>query len=83
MRTVIAVRDEGRDYTRHMIHSSFIGEGEEVTNAVADILAHFGMVGFDGAFTPLRSGDVKPISEFIEQLADAMVTIGDTLIAGR
>ncbi|WP_040835918.1 TetR/AcrR family transcriptional regulator [Nocardia brevicatena] len=83
MRTVTAVRDEGRDYMRHMIRSSFISEGEEVANVVADILAHFGMAGFDGAFVSLQSGDGKPISEFMEQLADAMVAIGDTHIAGH
>ncbi|WP_433412454.1 hypothetical protein ACQP1V_25685 [Microtetraspora malaysiensis] len=83
MRTVIAVRDEGRDHMRHMIRSSFIGEGEDAANTVADALAHFGMAGFDGAVVSLQSEDGKPISEFMEQLADAMVAIGEALIAGR
>ncbi|MER7209255.1 TetR/AcrR family transcriptional regulator [Streptosporangium sp. NPDC000239] len=81
LRTVIAVRDEGRDYMRHMIRSSFLSEGEEAANTVADALAHFGMAGFDGAFVSLQSEDGKPISEFMEQLADAMTAIGEALIA--
>ncbi|MFF4414469.1 TetR/AcrR family transcriptional regulator [Streptosporangium sp. NPDC001559] len=83
LRTVIAVRDEGRDYMRHMVRSSFLSEGEEAANAVADALAHFGMAGFDGAFVSLQSEDGKPISEFMEQLADAMTAIGEALIARR
>ncbi|MFI7538607.1 TetR/AcrR family transcriptional regulator [Streptosporangium sp. NPDC049376] len=81
LRTVIAVRDEGRDYMRHMIRSSFLSEGEEAADTVADALAHFGMAGFDGAFVSLQSEDGKPISEFMEQLADAMTAIGEALIA--
>ncbi|MEU1392856.1 MULTISPECIES: hypothetical protein [unclassified Nonomuraea] len=50
---------------------------------VADALAHFGMAGFDGAFVSLQSGDGKPIQEFMEQLADALAGIGESLIAGR
>ncbi|MGI5489774.1 hypothetical protein [Microtetraspora malaysiensis] len=133
MRTVIAVREEGRDHMRHMIRSSFMSEGEDAANTVADALAHLGMAGFDGAFVSLQSEDGKPISEFVtpplpegsgfslpsaevgdgqalpvsnnrtisrkrfpcrvnlavpsldlmEQLADAMVAIGEALIAGR
>ncbi|MFI7694493.1 hypothetical protein ACIBQ6_35890 [Nonomuraea sp. NPDC049655] len=45
--------------------------------------AHFGTAGFDGAFVSLQSGDGKPIAEFMEQLADALVAIGESLIAGR
>jgi len=83
LRTVIMVRDEGRDYMRHMIRSSFIGAGEEAADAVADALAHFGMAGFDGAFVSLQSNDGKPISEFMEQLTDAMVAVGEALLARR
>ncbi|GLK08888.1 TetR/AcrR family transcriptional regulator [Streptosporangium carneum] len=83
LRTVIEVRDEGRDYMRHMIRSSFASEGEDVANTVADALAHFGMAGFDGAFVSLQSRDGKPISEFMERLADAMAAIGEALVAAR
>ncbi|MGW2158526.1 TetR/AcrR family transcriptional regulator [Nonomuraea sp. NPDC001699] len=81
--TVIEVREEGRDLMRHMIRSSFAGEGEDAANAVADALAHFGMAGFDGAFVSLQSGDGKPIAEFMEQLADAIVAMGQALLPGR
>ncbi|GAA3069608.1 TetR/AcrR family transcriptional regulator [Streptosporangium carneum] len=83
LRTVIEVRDEGRDYMRHMIRSSFASEGEDVANTVADALAHFGMAGFDGAFVSLQSRDGKPISEFMERLADAMAAIAEALVAAR
>ncbi|GII86958.1 hypothetical protein Ssi03_49480 [Sphaerisporangium siamense] len=82
-RTVSAVRDEGRDYMRHMIRSSFMSEGEDAANAVADALGHFGMAGFDGAFVSLQSEDGKPIAEFMDQLADAMVALGAALLARR
>jgi AcrR family transcriptional regulator len=83
MRTVIAVRDEGRAYMRHMIRSSFLAEGEDAADAAADALAHFGMALFDGAFVSLQSEDGKPIAEFMDELADAMVVIGEALIAQR
>ncbi|MFF4667092.1 TetR/AcrR family transcriptional regulator [Streptomyces sp. NPDC001282] len=83
LRTVITVRDEGRDYMRHMIRSSFIGEGEDAANTVADALAHFGMAGFDGAFVSLQSEDGKPISEYMRELTDAMTALGEALIAPR
>jgi AcrR family transcriptional regulator len=79
--TVVAVRDEGRDYMRHMIRSSFLSEGEETADAVAEALAHFGMAGFDGAFVSLQSEDGKPIADFMDQLTDAMVAIGEGIAA--
>lgn len=35
LRTVITVRDEGRAYMRHMIHSSFLSAGEDTASRVA------------------------------------------------
>jgi hypothetical protein len=81
MRTVVDVRDEGRDYMRHMIYTSFLPLGEEAATVVAEELAHFGMAVFDGAFVSVQSGDRKPIAEFMEQLTDAMVAIGEARIA--
>jgi AcrR family transcriptional regulator len=83
MQTVIAVRDEGRDYMRHMIRSAFLSEGEEAATAVAQALAHFGMAGFDGAFVSLQSADGKPILEFMNELTEAMVAIGEGVVAGH
>jgi len=83
MQTVIAVRDEGRDYMRHMIRSSFLSEGEDAATAVAEALAHFGMAGFDGAFVSLQSEDGKPILEFMDELTEAMVAIGEGIVAGH
>lgn len=81
MQTVIKVRDEGRDYMRVMIKSAFATEGDAVATAVADELAHFGMVGFDGAFISLQSGDGKPMAEYMAQLTDAMVALGEASAA--
>ncbi|MBN9425547.1 MAG: TetR/AcrR family transcriptional regulator [Burkholderiales bacterium] len=81
MQTVIEVRTEGRDYMRHMIRSSFCGEGEAVASAVADEMAHFGMVGFDGAFVSLQSGDGKSMAGYMAQLTDAMVALGEAKMA--
>lgn len=81
MRTVQEVRDEGRDYMRHMIYSSFLSAGPGAAAAVADALAHFGMAGFDGAFVSLQSGDRKPMAEYMNELTDAMVAIGEAKIA--
>lgn len=81
MQTVVKVRDEGRDYMRVMIKSAFAAEGDAVATAVADELAHFGMVGFDGAFISLQSGDGKPMAEYMAQLTDAMVALGEASAA--
>lgn len=81
MQTVIEVRNEGRDYMRHMIRSSFCAEGAAVAAAVAEELAHFGMVGFDGAFVSLQSGDGKSMAGYMAQLTDAMVALGEAKAA--
>ena len=77
MQTVIDVRTEGRELMRDMIRSAFLSEGEEIATAVADELAHFGMVGFDGAFVSLQTKDGKPMAEFMRQLTDAICAIGE------
>ncbi|MEZ7006264.1 TetR/AcrR family transcriptional regulator [Streptomyces sp. AD55] len=83
LRTVITVRDEGRAYMRHMIRSSFAGEGEEAADTVADALAHFGMAGFDGAFVSFQSEDGKPVGDYMRELADALAALGGALLAAR
>lgn len=83
LRTVQAVRDEGRVYMQHMIRSAFAGEGEAAADLVADALAHFCMGGFDGAFVSFQSADGKPLSQFMEELADATVALGESLLAAR
>lgn len=81
MRTVKEMRDEGRDYMRHMIYSSFLPAGTGAATAAAEALAHFGMALFDGAFVSLQSGDRKPMAEYMTELTDAMVAIGEARIA--
>jgi hypothetical protein len=50
----IEVRNEGRNYMREMIRASFSVGRKEVAATVADELAHFSMLRFDGAFVSVR-----------------------------
>lgn len=81
LQTVVRVRTEGRDYMRSMIASAFRGEGEDVAARVAEELGHFGMVGFDGAFVSIQSGDQRPMRGHMDQLAQAMALMGEAVIA--
>lgn len=81
MRTVITVRDEGRDHMRRMIYLAFLPEGESAAGAVADELAHLGMAGFDGFTVSLQSGDRKPMGEYTRQLADALASLGEATVS--
>ncbi|WP_370416954.1 TetR/AcrR family transcriptional regulator [Streptomyces fradiae] len=83
LQTVISVREEGRAYMAHMIRSSFAGAGEETADQVANALAAFGMAGYDGAFVALQSeGGGRPVSEWMDQLADALAALGEAIVAG-
>lgn len=81
METVIQVRTDGRDYMRVMIASAFCEEGEELASCIAEGLAHFGMVGFDGAFVSVQTGDQRSMHQHMEQLTQAMVLMGETIIS--
>ncbi|WP_263247436.1 TetR/AcrR family transcriptional regulator [Saccharopolyspora rosea] len=81
LQTIIDVRNEGRDYMRHMIHSSFSVAGEDVASAIADELAHFAMAAFDGTFVSLQSADGKSGGELMRLLGDAMAAIGEARVA--
>jgi len=81
MQIVVEVRNEGRNYMREMIRNAFSEMGETVASEVADALAHFGMLGFDGAFISLQSGDNKTMKAHMEQLTDAMIALGEARAA--
>ncbi|MFC5214125.1 TetR/AcrR family transcriptional regulator [Streptomyces coerulescens] len=81
LQTVIAVRDEGRAYMAHMIRSSFQSVGEETADKIAETLAPFGMAGYDGAFVALQSEGGRPVSAWMDQLADSMAALGEAIIA--
>jgi AcrR family transcriptional regulator len=83
MQTVIEVRNEGRDYMREMIRNALSIEGKTVTAAVAEDLAYFGMVGFDGAFVSLQSGDARTMARHMEQLTDALIALVEAQAASR
>jgi AcrR family transcriptional regulator len=77
MQTVIQVRNEGRDYMREMIRNAFSAEGEAAAAAVAEELAYFGMLGFDGAFVSLQSGDNRSMDLHMAQLTNALFALGE------
>ncbi|MBB3181671.1 TetR/AcrR family transcriptional regulator [Variovorax sp. Sphag1AA] len=81
MQTVMQVRAEGRDYMRLMIASAFSGEGEETAAHVGEQLEHFGMVGFDGSFVSIQTGDRRTMHQHMEQLTQAMALIGEAAVA--
>jgi AcrR family transcriptional regulator len=82
MQIVIEVRNEGRNYMREMVRNAFSELGEALASDVADELAHFGMLGFDGAFISLQSGDNRSMAKHMEQLTEAMIAIGEARAAG-
>ena len=77
MQTVVAVRNEGRDYMREMIRNAFSDEGEAAATAIAEDLAYFGMVGFDGAFISFQAGDHRSMAVHMAQLTDALTALGE------
>ncbi|MER6408135.1 TetR/AcrR family transcriptional regulator [Streptomyces viridosporus] len=81
LQTVIAVRDEGRAYMAHMIRSSFVSAGEETADRIAEALAPFGMAGYDGAFVALQSEGGRPVSVWMDQLADSLAALGEAIAA--
>jgi AcrR family transcriptional regulator len=83
MQIVIEVRNEGRNYMREMVRNAFSVLGEDLASHVADDLAHFGMLGFDGAFISLQSGDNRSMEKHMEQLTEAMIALGEARAAIR
>ncbi|RVU29098.1 TetR/AcrR family transcriptional regulator [Streptomyces antnestii] len=79
LRTVIAVRDEGRAYMAHMISASFMSAGEEVADKIGQALAPFGMAGYDGAFVALQSEGGQSVSVWMDQLADSLASLGEAI----
>ncbi|MCL2542545.1 MAG: TetR/AcrR family transcriptional regulator [Nocardioidaceae bacterium] len=79
--TIAKVRDDGRVHMHRMIEESFRDEGPEVAKAVADELDYFGIAGFDGAFIAMQADPARDIVKANEQLADAMVLLGEGIVA--
>lgn len=75
------VRTEGRAYMNEMIRSSFADEGPEIARAVADQLDYFGIAGFDGAFVASQAEPDHAIAAQMQQLAEAMATLGEAIVA--
>ncbi|MFF5711528.1 TetR/AcrR family transcriptional regulator [Streptomyces sp. NPDC012756] len=80
LQTVIAVREEGRAYMARMIRSSFESAGEETTDKIAQALAAFGMVGYDGAFVAFQSEGGKPVAEWMDRLAESIAALGEAIV---
>ncbi|HKR47671.1 MAG TPA: TetR/AcrR family transcriptional regulator [Paraburkholderia sp.] len=77
LQMVIRVRNEGRDYMCELIQNAFSLPGEVLASDVVVDIAHFGMLGFDGAFVSLQSGDRRSMNRHMELLAEAMIAIGE------
>ncbi|MFG2112054.1 hypothetical protein ACGFRB_05350 [Streptomyces sp. NPDC048718] len=68
----------------HMIRSSFADTaGPETAGRIAMPLATFGMAGHDGTFVALQSDGDRPVSDWMDQLADSLVALGETITAAR
>jgi AcrR family transcriptional regulator len=78
LQMVIKVRDEGRNYMRDLIQNAFSIAGAALASDVVDDVAHFGMLGFDGAFVSLQSGDRRSMNTQMELLSEAMIAIGES-----
>lgn len=83
MQIVIEVRNEGREYMKKMIRNALGVDGERMTAAFVDDLAYFGMVGFDGAFISLQSGDKRTMERHMLQLTDALIALAETHASKR
>jgi AcrR family transcriptional regulator len=83
MQILIEVRNEGRDYMRKMIRNALGVDGERMTATFVDDLAYFGMVGFDGAFISLQSGDKRTMEKHMEQLTNALIALAESHASRR
>ncbi|MEX3636550.1 TetR/AcrR family transcriptional regulator [Paraburkholderia sp. BR14320] len=81
LRMVIKVRNEGRGYMRELVQNAFSVQDDTRASEVVDDVAHFGMLGFDGAFISLQSGDERSMDTQMEQLTDAMIALGEARVA--
>ncbi|MEM5296075.1 TetR/AcrR family transcriptional regulator [Burkholderia sp. JPY481] len=81
LRMVIKVRNEGLGYMRELVQNAFSVQDDTRASEVVDDVAHFGMLGFDGAFISLQSGDERSMDTQMEQLTDAMIALGEARVA--
>ncbi|NVH76746.1 TetR/AcrR family transcriptional regulator [Paraburkholderia sp. JPY432] len=81
LRMVIQVRNEGRGYMRELVLKAFSVQDDARASEVVDDVAQFGMLGFDGAFISLQSGDERSMDTQMEQLTDAMIALGEARVA--
>jgi hypothetical protein len=50
-------------------------------HALEEALAPFGVAGYDGAFVALQSEGGRPVSAWMDQLADSVAALGAAIIA--
>jgi AcrR family transcriptional regulator len=78
MQILMDIRNEGRDYMQKMIRDALGIDGERMTATFVNDLAYFGMVGFDGAFISLQSGDKRTMGKHMEQLTNALIALAES-----
>lgn len=66
---------------RGLVRDAFSVQGNALASDVVEDIAHFGMLGFDGAFVSMQSGDKRSMESQMEQLADAMIALGEARAA--
>jgi len=71
------VRRDGRAYMHHMIETAFAPAGPTAATQVADALDYFGIAGFDGAFVAQQADPSRDLTAAMEQLAEAIVALGE------
>jgi AcrR family transcriptional regulator len=79
--TIDTVRRDGRVLMNDMIRASFLDEGPEIAQAVADELDYFGIAGFDGAFIASQADPSRVLPPQTQLLADALVLLGEQIVA--
>ena len=74
------VRAHGRTNLHALIQHAFSTVAPERAGAIADELADFAMAGFDGAFLALQATPSVSHERLMEQLAEAVATLGRRLL---
>ena len=64
-------------HIQHQLSGGDAGDIKKVADELANALAFFGVAGFDGAFVGMQSGDGRAMSQYMAQLTDAMVALGE------
>ena len=77
------VREEGRGIIVTVLRAQYAAHGDEAASDVAEQLADFAHGMFDGAFLAVQYNPKLSHLRLMEQMADALLALGDQIIARR